>query len=228
MGWLLRIYDWNWKDSEAYIRRAIELAPNEAMNYRRLAFLFVTLGRTAEAVELSSHAKMLDPLDRNHPWLLYCDRQFDRSAVEYAANLSANTSEDIINDAKMGIAMSYLEIGRANESHVLLEELIARNEDGFAVRAIYAVALFRIGDGERALKELAWLERKAAESPGRWVRLAYVYAAKGDQDNVIRALQLGLETRDDRLMWIKTTPYFDAFRDDPRFAEIVAKMGLPK
>ncbi|MGQ0542254.1 MAG: winged helix-turn-helix domain-containing tetratricopeptide repeat protein [Blastocatellia bacterium] len=226
MGWLLRIYDWNWSESESHFRRAIELAPNEAMNYRRLAFLFVTLGRADEAIELSSKAKQLDPLDRNHAWLLYCNRRYEESGIAYASNLNSATSDATVRDSKMGIAMAYLETGRLNEALPILEELVAENSGNFAARAIYTIALFRNGNGDDVLKHLAWLEQKVSESPGRWVRLSYVYAAMGRKEQALSALEKGLETRDDRMMWIKTTPYFDEIRNEPRFQVILSKMEL--
>jgi tetratricopeptide (TPR) repeat protein len=226
MGWLLRIYEWNWADSEAHLRRAIELAPNEAASYRRLAYLFVTLGRTSEALELSAKARHYDPLDRNHAWFLYCDRRFEESAEEYAANLKSSMSANAIRDSQMGMAMSYIEIGRLDEAIRLLRELGAETKDFFATNAIYTVALNRAGDSEGVARMLPLLEQKAAASPGRWVRLAYVYAELRNKEAAIRALKLGVETRDDRLMWLMTTPYFDFMRDDPEFKRILADMKL--
>lgn len=226
MGWLNRIYDWEWESSERHIQRAIELAPNEAANHRRLAFLYVTLGRTDEALKASEHARMLDPLDRNHAWVLYCARRYEASAAEYQTSLYSNTSEEIIRDSKMGTAMSFLEIGRTAEAIRQLHELVEMEPGNFAVTAFLAIAHFKDGDKEKTATILKWLEKETAEGPGRWARLAYVYAAIGNRAKALKALELAVETRDDRLMWIKTTPYFDPFRNDPRFVEILRKMRL--
>ncbi|HNQ15505.1 MAG TPA: hypothetical protein PKM58_08080, partial [Pyrinomonadaceae bacterium] len=70
------------------------------------------------------------------------------------------------------------------------------------------------------------LEQKAKERNGRWVRLAHLYASMDREDDAISALERGLETRDDRLMWINVSPQLDNLRDDARFRDILRKMGL--
>lgn len=227
MGWLNRIYDWDWAKSEQHLRRAVELAPNQAVNYRRLAFLYVTLGRASDAIEFSRQARSFDPLEPSHAWILYCSRQYEPSAAEYQMNLFSNNSEQMIKDAKMGTAMAYIELGRTAEAIRLLDELSEMSVGNFAVTAFASIAHFKAGDAAKSTAYLEWLEKKAAEAPGRWVRLAYVYAAIGEPDKALKALEMGFETRDDRMMWVKTTPQFDGLRDDPRFVRILKKMNLP-
>jgi tetratricopeptide (TPR) repeat protein len=226
MGWLLRIYDWNWSGAENHFRRAIELAPDDPTAYKRLGYLYVTLGRTKEAVNLSSKVKELDPLDSSHAWFLYCDRQFEASAQAYAENLKSAVSINAIREANLGMAIALMEIGKLDEAVRLLRDLRQQNSDSFAINSMYAIALRRTGDTEGLAKLLPWLEQKAAESPGRWIRLAYVYAAMERNEDALASIERGLHSRDDRLMWIKTTPFFDELRDHPSFQASLAKMQL--
>lgn len=226
LGWIRRIYDWEWAESEKHLRRAIELDPASPSGYSRLVSLYMTLGRTKEAVQLSETVMSLNPVNGTNGWALYCDRRYEESATEYLRRLTVTTAPDHQADGRLGAAMAYLELGRYNEALELLLGFSQEQQKDYKVAVTLAIARYRAGLVDEANAMLPELEERAADGDGRWVRLAYVYAAMKMNDKAIFALKEALETRDDRLMWIKTTPYFDHLRGDPRFQAIVKKMGL--
>lgn len=226
LGWIRRIYDWDWAESEKHLRRAVELDPNSGLANQRLGFLYITLGKTADAVPLSLQATKLNPVVHSAGWAYFCNRQYEESAAEYARRLSLATSPETQREPLLGLAIANIELGKNEEAIRLIEESPPDIKSDFANIAALTIALYRSGETGRAGENLQALIRKANEKPGRWVRLAYVYAVMDKRDDAFDALQKGIETRDDRLMWLKTTPYFDKLRDDPRFLSILRTMNL--
>lgn len=221
IGWIYRIYDWNWQEAEKHLRRSVELAPNNAFHKHQLAFLYITLGRTKEAVELGTEAKMLDPLSHSNAWNLFCDRRFEESAAEYQRmQKSAKKAE-----GDLGLAMAYSELGKQAEAAQTIEEAFGEKKN-FAAKAILAIISFRTGEVDKSLQILSELEKEAAGSPRQLTRLAHVYAVMNKKEEALSTLEKALEQRDDRLMWIKTIPYFDNLRSEPRFRKILEKMNL--
>ncbi|MDQ4121321.1 MAG: winged helix-turn-helix domain-containing protein [Acidobacteriota bacterium] len=222
IGWINRIYDWNWTESEKNLKRAIELAPNVARHHRLYAYLLITLGRTAEAVEFSREAKRLDPITESDAWALYCDGKYEESAAEYARQMQILDTSD----NRRGLALAYLELGKYVEAIELIEKAPPVQQEDFSVRVILAIAYFRQGKIEKADKLLKELKEKGEKTDGRQVRLANIYAVMGQKENALRELQKGFEKRDDRLMWIKTNSFLSDLRGDARFQEILRQMNL--
>jgi DNA-binding winged helix-turn-helix (wHTH) protein/TolB-like protein/thioredoxin-like negative regulator of GroEL len=226
LGWIRRIYDWDWAESEKHLRRAIELDPNFATAYQRLASLYITLGRTDEALRYSERASLLNPVNFSTGWALYCNREYEASATEYLRLASMPGSPEIQNDARVGAAMAYIEVGKYAEAISLLEQVPPEFHDSFKVSVTLAIAFFRSGHESRASGLLKKLEEISKTGPGYAVRLAYVYSVAGDRPAAIRQLRKGFAESDDRLMWLRSTPYFDAIRDDPGFQELLRAMKL--
>ena len=221
LGWILRIYDWDWAESERHLKRAAELDPNSAINYQRLAYLYMTLGKTAEAVEFSKRAQTLNPVNHIVGWAYFCNRQYEESANAYSHRLNTASSKELLSDGIIGAAMAYSELGNQTEALRILENAAPEIKTGNKYNSILATVLFRAGQTEKA-EEVLRIVEKADDS----VRLANIYAVAGQKEKAIAALQKGFEKSDDRIMWLKTSPYYDNLRDDPRFREILQKMNL--
>jgi hypothetical protein len=57
--------------------------------------------------------------------------------------------------------------------------------------------------------------------------MARVHAALGERDEAFKLLREAVDERDTSLIWVKLDPTLDNLRADPRFAEVLAKIGLP-
>jgi tetratricopeptide (TPR) repeat protein len=131
-------------------------------------------------------------------------------------------------DIQQNLALAYLELGKPAEAVEILERLSAESPDGFKIQASLTIAYHRGDNRKKSEQLLRELEKRATGGVGNFVRLASVYSEIGLQEQAIAALQKGLETRDDRMMWVKVSPHFDNLRSDPRFQEIVRRMNLWK
>lgn len=221
LGWIKRNYDWDWPAAEANLKRSIELAPNVWNHYRRYSSLLITLGRTAEAVEINRRAKELNPL-QNDASVYYYNRQYEDAVAESLPQLRLSGDDD----ARHNLAAAYTELGRPHEAIDLLEHSEPLIRDGFKTRVYLAIAHFRSGNGKKAEILLREMEAEAGGNVENLTRLAYVYAAMSRTEQALTALKAGLEARDDRMLYIIAHPNFDGLRSDRRFQEILRKMNL--
>ena len=223
LGWVRRIYDWDWAESERHMRRAIELAPNEARFRRSYVFLLITLGRTGEAVAEARKAHELDPTyNSNYAFALSCDRQTDKAIVEYLRATELNNDLS----AWHALADQYFAKGDYAEALRVSERAPPQAKSRGGMKMLLAMIYFRSGEKEKAEEIVREFEATARNADGHDAHLAALYAAIGRKDEAIAALLRGVATRDDRMMWIKTNPHFDTLRDDPRFQEILRNMKL--
>jgi Tfp pilus assembly protein PilF len=95
-----------------------------------------------------------------------------------------------------------------------------------SIKISVAVAYARSGQGEKAtaiLNEMLHLKEDRYVPPAQ---LAYVYAALGEIDEAFMWLDQAFRQRDPSMTWIKGDPEFDSLRFDPRFEELMKKLGL--
>jgi DNA-binding winged helix-turn-helix (wHTH) protein/TolB-like protein/Flp pilus assembly protein TadD len=223
LGWVRRIYDWDWAESEKRMTRAIELAPNEARFRRGYVHLLITLGRTEEAVTEARRAHELDPTYNSiYAFALSCDRQIDEAIREYLKAVELNNDQT----AWYALAGLYLSKGDYAEAMQVINRAPPQERERYRTKIIVAMIYFHSGEKEKAGELLRELEAEARTADRGDVRLAAVYAQIGRKDDAIVTLQRGFAARDDRLMWIKTNSHFDPLRDDARFQEILQKMKL--
>ncbi|HSE15772.1 MAG TPA: winged helix-turn-helix domain-containing protein [Pyrinomonadaceae bacterium] len=225
LGWVRRIYDWDWAESERHMMRAIELAPNEARFRRSYVFLLITLGRTAEAVAEARKAHELEPTYNSiYAFALSSNRQTDEAIVEYLKATELNNDLS----AWDALADQYFAKGDYAEALRVSERAPPQAKSRERMKMLLAMVYFRSGEKEKAEEIVREFEATARGADGHDTQLAALYAAIGRKDDAIAALQRGVATRDDRMMWIKTNPHFDTLRDDPRFQEILRNMRLQK
>lgn len=223
LGWVRRIYDWDWEESERHMKRAIELAPNEARFRRSYVFLLITLGRTGEAVAEARKAHELDPTyNSNYAFALSCNRQTDEAIVEYLRATELNNDLS----AWHALADQYFAKGDYAEALRVSERAPPQAKSRGRMKMLLAMIYFRSGEKEKAEEIVREFEATARSADGHDAHLAALYAAIGRKDDAIAALRRGVATRDDRMMWIKTNPHFDTLRDDLRFQEILRNMKL--
>lgn len=223
LGWIRRIYDWDWAEAEKHMKHAIDLAPNEAAFRRSYVFLLITLGDTANAVTQARKALELDPtFNSNYAFALSSNRQVDEAIVEYTRTIELN------NDQSAWHALAGLHLSRGDyvEAMQVINRAPQKEKERFRTKIIETMIYFHSGDKGKAEELLRELETQAKATDGRDVRLATLYASLGRKDEAIAALQKGFAKREDRLMWLKTNQHFDPLRDDPRFIEILRMMRL--
>jgi len=221
-------YDWDWPTAEREYRRAIELNPNYAKAHLGYMYLLMALRRTHEAsIELRT-AEELDPISELTGIVVvasrYLSKRYDDAIAEakqwleiYPESMSLHS---YLADAYMEKGMDSLAVEEYLKGQKVVGASQARID---ALRDAYAAS------GLTGF----WRKRAALDSiPSEqgYVRaydVAYDYAALGDRVRSLEWLNRALLQRDGLLIELGVQPRFDVLRADPRFQDLLRRLGLP-
>src|SRR5215469_2884689 len=227
LGLILQTYDWNWTAAEKEYKRAIELNPNYPISHYHYSYFLAELGRYSEAIHEATEALSRDPvsatLNAALGFVLLLARQYERCIRQ------AQTAIEVDPD----MTLSYVILGTAYAQTGQLSEAITHYEKGIKRGGMLAYQKAFIGwvqaqSGEtaKAWKMLHELEQMALTSYVPSMAYAFVYGALGEDHKAIEKLEKACEDRETNLVFLRTWPYLDALRDDPRFQEIEYRVGL--
>jgi len=222
------LYDRDWSAAEREFRRAIELNPNSADGHFMYADFLISMRRSEEwAVEMQ-RVLNLDPLNPFfqcfYGWQLVYLRQCDDAILQFREALAADSS---FSSAHMGLWGALYRKG-------MREEALAEAAKFFAVLGDYdAEDALRRGYAEggysRAMHfgaEMLATRSGRCHVPG--VRIARLYAHAGENDQAMEWLQRAFEQRETPLMHLSVAWDWDPLRDDPRFRDLLRRLGLPE
>jgi TolB-like protein/Tfp pilus assembly protein PilF len=227
-------YDWDFVGGEAEWKRAIQLSPNYPTAHHWYAEAISTQGRFDESFAEYDRALELEPLSlpiATDRCLAYrYARQFDR-AIECLKKLV---------DVDPSFVRTHYYLGQTYEVSGKFEEALNEFEAGDRLRGKYMDLWAKYKprtlnairtDGEKgywrmSLENASEASKQEKESLSDDL-LAEFYAELGERDKAFEVLNRMLAERNNNLTWIKVDPYYDKIRDDPRFAEIVRKVGIP-
>jgi TolB-like protein/Flp pilus assembly protein TadD len=219
---------WKWEDAEREYKRAIELNPNYATAYHWYSHVLRNLGRYDEALAIIKRGHELDPLSSiisanvAEIYRLQNDHQASIDTCRKIIEIDPNFPYAYVN-----LGLSSLDLGRNSEAITNLEKATElSNRASFALMNLgygYAVANKRT----EALATAKELEERHArnESPGVFV--AAVYSGLGDKDKAFAWIEKDVQEKGD-LGFVRWRIAFEPLRDDPRFKDLMKRMGLPE
>ena len=215
-----------WSDAEAEYKRALELKPNDAATHLLFAYWLACQGRTEEAVAWSRRARELDPLgtsgnDISHI-LLYA-RHYDEATHELRSVLALQPNDA---EALWYLGTVLIAQGRPGEAIPVLEKALSVSERspalvGFLVRA-YASA----GRRADALRLLAELKRRSQAGYVGPAAFVHAYLGLGEYDEVFGWFEQAFQEQSTMLQSLKVLPLYDPVREDPRFKDLLRRVGL--
>ena len=230
LGTVAHWYDWDWATAEREYRRAIELNPNDPRPHEFYSwFLSTNMARADEAIAEAKKAQQLDPVSAETNQFLggayFFARRYDeaidqlRKAAEF--------------DPDYWLAHEFL--GQAYEQKGKLPEAIAEFQRAHQIEGTFAEPTAMLGHAyalsgkqSEALKIIDQLKDLSSHSYVPPYNIAAVYAGLGDQDRTIEWLNRAYAERSFYLPWVGVDPHMDALHSDPRFADLVKRVGLPR
>lgn len=226
-GMIAASYDWDWAKSEREFKKSLELDSNIANTHYRYAWVCLSpMGRHDEAIAEMKRAMDLEPLSvqqgANFAAVYLYARNFDL-AVEQAKKTYELDPTQI--GAQSWLQHSYNAKGMYAEA-LALSETISRSDYLFLQHRGYALAkLGRRQEAEEIIK--AWKElEKSRYVMAYW--MAVLHAALGNKDAAFAELEKSLKQRDWFLTRLKTDPFMDPLRDDPRFTALLKQLNFPE
>jgi len=228
LGFINAMWLWDWKEAENHYRRALELDPNNASAHHYYALYLASADRLREANEQMAIAQQLDPLEPSvnsgSAYVLYFSRQYEKSIAFCQGALQRDQGFAIAHEL---LGWNYLQMKRYPEAIAELKHAIELAPESTLYLAQLGRAYTLDGQSGEAKQVIGQLD---VLSKGKWVggsAQAIIYAARDDRDEAIRWLNVAAKQEDGYLLWLKVSPEFDPLRDDPRFQQIVAQIGLP-
>lgn len=223
---IIQNYDWDWQTADKEFRRAIELNPNYATAHHWYAEHLAWLGRFDEALRESERASQLDPLSLiiavDNGAILYYSRQYDRAIEQFRAvrELDPNFPRTGI------IRQAYSQKGMFAEVSAELEKARKTYGDTPAICSELACVYGRTGQQAQARHELAKLEQWNRRQPLDPVAFFTAYVGMGNKDQAFAWLEKAYTQHSNAMTTLKVDPLYDPLRDDPRFQNLLRRVGL--
>lgn len=219
--------DWHWADAESGMRRAIEIDPNYAMAHLLLGHLLSQTGRQAEARDMTRRARELDPLSAH---MYAISAQVAYQGREYAEALEhARQSTVIAPKAWIGyiqLAQALEQLGQIDEALQAFDQAARYSDGNSKVLAYRAHALVAAGRTVQAHQMLGALEQRASQRYVPPYSIAMAYAALGETEKALEALERAYRARDIHLVFLPIDPRWDALRGNARFGALMQRCGF--
>jgi len=225
---VVHFYQYELDDAEREYRRALELKPGYATAHQWLGYELAQRGRTEEAIAEARKAIELDPLsvgvNGGYGAVLIYARQVDAAIAQLVKTAQMDPA---FARAHTALAKAYLMKGardRAIEEAQRAAALGVRDVLVHAEIAYVDAAAGKRGDAQRLLREI--LDRYRQGDTSAAMAAAIAYTALGDRDQAFQWLERARQVSDPEVTGVKMDPQFDPLRGDPRFAKLLAAIGM--
>jgi len=228
---VLVVYDWDWAGAEKEFKRAIELNPRYAGVHQWYGGYLEMLGRRDESLAERRQALELDPLSLTINFELglafYYARDYDGAIQQFQKTLELDPNFPLV----------YAHLPAAYEQKGMYDEAIAGFQKGIALRGgtewsfsmsglghVYGLS----GKKAEALGVLDELQRTSRQQYVPADSIALIYAGLGEKDQAFTWLEKAYQEHAFKMAWLKVEPQWDSLRSDPRFADLVRRVGLSR
>jgi serine/threonine protein kinase/tetratricopeptide (TPR) repeat protein len=222
-------YDWDFPGAEREFKRAIELSPNYAVGRFWYGELLAIIGRFDEAIEEMKKALELDPIsliiNASLGWAYRAAKKSDQAIIQLRKTIEMDPN---FLPAHLYLGFVYTGVKKYPEAIVELEkarELSGRSAISLAYLGVAYAQAGKHEEAKRILEELEAISKQQYIAP--WL-MGGIYAGLGEKDKAFEFLQKAVEEQDEHLLFLKIDGTVDPLRSDPRFKELLKKMGLDK
>jgi tetratricopeptide (TPR) repeat protein len=225
---IMALHNWDWAAAEREFRRAIELNPNSADAHFMYADFLISMKRTPEWEVEIRRVLELDPVNPFfqcfYGWELVYVHRCDEAIGQLKKALASDSN---FTSAHMGLWGAYYRKGTWGAALEEAAGFFASLGDAEVEDALRRVPV--AGDYRGAMRGAAEVlaERsKQRHVPG--VRVARLYAHAGEVDDAVGWLQRAYADRETPLMHLSVAWDWDVLRGDPRFQDLLRRLGLPQ
>lgn len=223
LGLTLTDYDFDFAEAEREFKRAIELNPNYATAHQWYGQMLAYAGRSQESFAEFRRALEIDPLSLPINWnygkSLYFARKYDESVsqLKKTLELDANFYQAHISLAQVYQAKDHY--SESVEEYAKAEELFGGSQNAKVMRESFAR-----GGWQGFLRAMTAKNRPLS----LWFRhFATFHAELGEKDKAFAELNKAHESHDSDLESLRVDSLLDPLRDDPRYAALLQRIGLP-
>jgi TolB-like protein/Flp pilus assembly protein TadD len=222
LGWVRFFIEWKFAEGLAELRRAQQLWPWNPTASDLLARVVVYFGQFEQAEKLARQSIELDPLAYQArislARVLFAEGKLDET--EAAARKAAELQPTAAGNHRFQV---FVAIQRGDGEAALREAQLEPNE-GYRR---FELALADYTRGDRRAADAALAELIAKDRDFLAYQVAQVYAWRGENDKAFEWLQVSLDTHDTGTVSLLIDPLLQDLRQDARYKDVLAKIGLP-
>jgi TolB-like protein/DNA-binding winged helix-turn-helix (wHTH) protein/Flp pilus assembly protein TadD len=226
LAFILDLYDWGWASAEKEYKRALALNPGYATAHHWYAWHLIVTGRNNEGIAELKKAESLDPLS-----LIISADLADALCIAQRYDESVRQSQKTI-EMDPHFAVGHYQLGQALEQKHRHDEAIAEFRRAIELSGgnttfesnlanAYAVS----GRTEEAMRIVEDLESRQSQGSSTDASIALVYVGLGDNARAMTWLNKAYQVRFNPSILMR--PVFDPLRSDPRFQDLLNRIGLP-
>jgi len=220
-------FNWNWAAAEEEFKRSLELNPNYASAHSQYAHYLVARERIDEALAEINRAQELDPLSlsisSSRGLILQNARRYDQAIEQLRRVLAIDPNHY---QANWTLALTYVANGQIAEAIAASEKAVAVSDRAPAALGVLGLSYGTAGrkrEANKILNELSEMQKHRYVTP---MAPAYIYMGLGNKEQAFAWLEKGLEERSNHIAFFKVSPTVDTLRSDPRFADLLRRIGL--
>jgi TolB-like protein/DNA-binding winged helix-turn-helix (wHTH) protein/Flp pilus assembly protein TadD len=227
LGIIAMLHEWDWNGTEREFKRAISLNPNYVNAHHWYSHYLMYTGRFAESLAESQRVLALDPLDvamNFHLGFHYFNaRQYDQAIAQLQKVLGMDRK---YSEAHVILGLVYGQKGLYKEAVTELQQSMGLGgaDHRGNIGRVYAAS----GKRDEAQKLLNQLQEESKHKYVSPYNGALIYEGLGQKDQAFAWLEKAYEERDSNIINLKVDPQFDSLHSDPRFTDLLRRVGLPQ
>jgi serine/threonine protein kinase/Tfp pilus assembly protein PilF len=225
---VLWLHDWRWPEAGSEFQRSLALSPSHPTASHWYAEYLMTMGRHAEAIEQMKKSQELDPLSLIISvaigWAFYMGRKYDEAIEQFRRTVELDPNYPV----------TYWILGLVLRKMGRYEMAIAEGEKGVKLsggsplmKAALAQTLATAGRRKEAIQILDELMELAKQKYVASYFFAGIHTGLGEQDRAMEYLEKSYEEHSHWLMYLHMDPGMDGLRPNPRFQDLLRRVGLP-
>jgi len=215
--------DWNWAAAAAEFRRALQLDPSSATAHEKYAFYLVRMGEPQGAIAQIEQSVALDPVSSStfhaEGFIYYFAHDYDQALAV------TNTVQGLrINLPDWKFLLGAIDAAR----RMYPQSIRAFRQAGNGAYALGHLGNVEARAGETAAAQgiIQQLKTDVRQNDVGRYEIALVYAGLGDKDQAFNWLEAAYRAHDVGLVYLKVDPCLDPLRSDPRFTDLLQRVGL--
>jgi TolB-like protein/DNA-binding winged helix-turn-helix (wHTH) protein/Tfp pilus assembly protein PilF len=224
-GLCLELFDWDWKAAERELLRAIKLSPSYASAHQWYAWDLIVLGQNNEGIGELKKAEALDPLS-----LIVSADLADALAIAHRYEESIQQSRKTI-EMDPSFAVAHYQMAQAlvqthnfKQAATELQEAIELSRGDPICTSLLAYLYAVSGNESEARKMLEDLKNGSAHKQSNAADIAMIYGGLQENDQAFAWLEKAYGDRFNPSVLLR--PAFDVLRSDPRFHDLLRRLGL--
>jgi len=226
-------YDWDWPTAEREFKAAIKLNPNSAVSHERYSECLPTRAQFDEGIAEMMRSQELDPVstvtvgDMGHAYLLM--GRYDESIHHFQKALDLYPNAPFI---RAQLAWSYALIRMYPQAFAEYDKIAEPDKAVAAENQLVADGLGWVyavsGRRADALRIAKGVEELSSHAYVDFYQLATIYAGLDKKDEAFRLLEKGYQQHSASMPYLAVDPFWDNVRSDPRYADLLRRIGLPQ